>query len=59
MLKTNFALSTVLAILKIQKTFWACLGIPDHAHLKLHDQFATSMDVSPNAKNQLYTSCSF
>ena len=52
-LKINFTFATGLEILKIQKTLWVCLEMPDHAHLKLYDRFATSMDVSPNAKNNL------
>ena len=33
--------------------------MPDHAILKLHDQFATLIGMKLHAKNQLYTSISF
>ena len=35
------------------------LGMPDHAHLKLHDQFVALIDMKLNTLNQLYTSISF
>ena len=44
---------------KLQKPIWACLGMPDHAHLKLHDQFVALTDMKLRAKNQLYISISF
>ena len=37
----------------------ASLGIPDHAHLKFHHQFAALTDMYLHAKNQLYNSNSF
>ena len=33
--------------------------MPDHAYLKLHDQFITFIDMKLHAKKQLYTSISF
>ena len=41
-------------------SFWdlnvliASLGMPDHAHLKLHHQFVALIDIYLDAKNQLY-----
>ena len=35
------------------------LGMPDHAHLKLDDQFVALIDMKLHAQNQLYTSISF
>ena len=40
-------------------TLWACLSMPDHAHLNLHDQSVTLIDMKLHAQNQLYTSISF
>ena len=42
-----------------KKVLWACLGIPDHIHLNLHDQFITLTDMKLHAQNQFYTTCSF
>ena len=33
--------------------------MPDHAHLKLHDQFDPLIDMKLHAQNQLYTSINF
>ena len=33
--------------------------MPDHAHLKLHDQFVALIDMKLHAQNQLYISFSF
>ena len=45
-------------------TFWdkvskTSLGMPDHAHLNLHDQFVALIDMKFHAQNQFYTSFSF
>ena len=33
--------------------------MPDHPHLKLHDQFVALTDMKLHAQNQLYTSIDF
>ena len=35
------------------------LGMPDHTHLNLHNQFTTLIDMKLHAQNQLYSSFSF
>ena len=46
-------------------SFWdikdlkASLGMPDHIHLNLHNQFITLTDMKLHAQNQLYNSFSF
>ena len=57
--KINYGTPTVFEIHKFQKPFWACLGMPGCAHLKLHDQFVALIDVKLHAQNQLYTSINF
>ena len=42
-----------------QKPLWACLGMPDHTHQNLHDQFITLRDLKLHVQNQLDTSFSF
>ena len=37
------------------KVFKASLGMPDHTHLNLYDQFITLIDMKLDAQNQLYT----
>ena len=54
--KINIGTSTVFEIYKFQKPLWACLGMPDHPHLKLHYQFVALTDMKLHAQNQLYTS---
>ena len=49
----------VFEIYKFQMTLWACLSMPDHAHLNLHDQSVTLIDMKLHAQKQLYTSISF
>ena len=41
------------------KTLKTYLGMPDHAHLKLHHQFVALTDMYLHTKNQLYNSNSF
>ena len=50
---------TVFEVYKFQKPLWAYLGMPDHTHLKLHDQFAALIDMKLHAQYQPYTSISF
>ena len=54
--KINFGTPTVEMF---QKPLWACLGMPDHAHLVLSDQFVTLLDLNLHALNKLYKSISF
>ena len=42
----------VFEIHKFQKPLWACLGMSDHAHLKLHDQFVALINMKLHAQNQ-------
>ena len=46
---------TVFEIYKymFHKLLWACLGMPEHAHLKLWDQFVALIDMKLHAQNQL------
>ena len=44
---------------KFQKSLWACLGMPDHCHLTLHDPFVALIDMKLHAQYQLYTCISF
>ena len=37
----------------------ASLGMPDHTHLGLYNQFITLTDMKLHAQNQVYTSFSF
>ena len=37
----------------------ASLGMPDHTHLNLYNQFITLTDMKLHAQNQVYTSFSF
>ena len=37
----------------------ASLGMPEHTHLNLHDQFRTLMVMKLHTQNQRYTSFSF
>ena len=55
----NFATPTTFYIYMFQKPLWAILDMPDHAHLKLHDQFVVLIDMKLHAQNQLYTSICF
>ena len=57
--KINFATTTVFETYKFQKPLWPCLGMPDNAHLKLHDQSVALINMKFHAQNQLYTSISF
>ena len=54
--KINFIPPLVFKTLKIKQPPWACLGMPDHAHLKSHHQSVVLIDMYLHAKNQLYTS---
>ena len=46
---TGFTIS-----IKVSKDFiWACLGMPDHTSLNLHDKFITLIDMKLHAQNQL------
>ena len=47
----HFHFPTVFDIYKFQKPLWACLGMPDHVHLKLHDQFVALTDMKLRAQN--------
>ena len=47
-------LYTSISFLDI-KVFKASLGMPDHTHLNLYDQFITLIDMKLDAQNQLYT----
>ena len=57
--KINFIPPLVFEILKFQKSLWACVAMPDHTQLNLHDQFITLIDMKLHAKNQLCTSNNF
>ena len=57
--KINFGTPTVFEMHKFQKSLWACLGMLEHAHLKLHDRFVALINMKFDAINQLYTSISF
>ena len=57
--KNNFITLILFEILKFKKPEnWLAESIfaVNHAHLKLHDQFAALIDMKLQAKNQLYTS---
>ena len=41
----NFGTPTVFQIYKFQNPLWVCLGMPDHAHLKLQNQFVALIDM--------------
>ena len=51
--KINFIPPLVFEILKFQKPFWACLGLPDPIHLKLHHQFVALTDMYLHAKKKI------
>ena len=57
--KSTLELQQFLRCNKFQKPLWTCLGMPDHAYLKLHDQFVAFIDMKLHAQNQRYTSISF
>ena len=37
--------SNSFQIYKFQNPLWVCLGMPDHAHLKLQNQFVALIDM--------------
>ena len=44
---------------KTWKPLRPCLGMPEHNHLELHDQFVALIGTKLHAQNHFYTSISF
>ena len=53
--KSTLELQQSLRYISFKNPPWACLGMPDHAHLKSHGQFLALIDMKLHAQNQLYT----
>ena len=56
--KINFGTPTVFEIY-VSKDSLGMSGMPEHAHIKLHDQFVALIGMKLHAHNQIYTFTNF